>query len=124
MKGLIMGYYTYYSMEARKIKDKNEFDAIIEEMTELELYGDNGIFCESSYYEQDHEAFFRVCDDAKWYDHTYDMVKFSKVFPNVVFRLHGDGEDRDDMWNEYYHNGEVEECRAQIIYPEPCNIEW
>lgn len=119
-----MGYYTYYSMEARKIKDKNEFDAIIEEMTELELYGYNGIFGESEYHEHDHEAFFRVFDEVKWYDHTYDMMKFSKIFPNVVFKLHGDGEERSDMWDEYYHNGEVETCSAQIIYPEPCNIEW
>lgn len=119
-----MGYYTYYSMEARKIKDKDEFNAIVEEMTELELYGDNGIFCESEYYEHDHEASFRVCDAAKWYDYTYDMMKFSKIFPNVVFKLHGDGEERDDMWDEYYHNGKVEECRAQITYPKPCSIEW
>ena len=119
-----MGYYTYFSMEARKIKDKDEYEAIIEELKEDELYGDNGIFCESEYYEYDHEASFRVCDEAKWYDHTYDMMKFSKIFPNVVFKLHGDGEERDDMWDEYYHNGEVEECRVQIIYPEPCSIEW
>ena len=52
------------------------------------------------------------------------MMKFSKIFPNVVFKLHGDGEESDDKWNEYYHNGEVEECRVQITYPEPCNIEW
>ena len=116
-----MGYYTYYSMEARKIKDENEFNAIIKEMTKLELYG---IFGDSNYYESDHKAFFSACDDVKWYEHTYDMMKFSKIFPNVVFKLHGDGEERDDMWDEYYHNGEVEKCRAQITYPEPCNIEW
>lgn len=124
-----MGYYTYYTMEARGIKDEKEYNSIIHAMKERELFEDSendkyGVFDESTYDETSHSAYFETYDDAKWYDHTYDMVKFSKLFPDVTFKLHGDGEESEDLWNEYYHNGASEECRARIVYELPCEIEW
>lgn len=124
-----MGYYTYYTMEARNIKDEKEYYSIVHALKECELFEDEendkyGVFNESKYDSDFHTAYFDVYEECKWYDHTYDMTKFSKLFPNVTFKLHGDGEERDDMWNEYFHNGVTEECRAQIIYDTPCEIEW
>lgn len=124
-----MGYYTYYTMEARGIKDEKEYNSIVHALKERELLEDRendkyGIFDESKYYDDSHYAYFDSCESAKWYDCSYDMMKFSKLFPNVTFKLHGDGEERDDMWNEYFHNGKMEECRARIIYETPCEIEW
>ena len=52
------------------------------------------------------------------------MMQISEMFPDVIFRLSGDGEEREDMWHEYFHNGKVEECRAKIIFPTPVEIEW
>lgn len=124
-----MGYYTYYTMEARGIKGKEEFDAILDAMKDQHLlydhdYNEYGIFTkvESDY--DFHIAFFNSDDEAKWYDNSYDMMKFSRLFPDVTFRLSGDGEDRDDSWHKYFHNGEIEECRAKIIFPSPERIEW
>lgn len=122
-----MGYYTYYSMEARNIKDEEQYNAIIEEMKKMELYAfddHNGVFDSSEYHETTHDADFDSYDEFKWYDNEYDMVKLSKLFPNVTFKLHGDGEERGDMWNKYFHNGESEECGSHIIYDKPCFIEW
>jgi len=122
-----MGYYTWFSMKARHIKSKEEYEAIVEALKDNELYAYDdkyGVFCESDYSETFKEATFSVCDEYKWYDHTYDMMKISKLFPDVIFRLSGDGEEREDMWHEYFHNGQVEECRAEIKFPKPTEIEW
>jgi len=122
-----MGYYTYFSMEARGIKDENEYNSIIDAMKKNELmsYDDvYGIFDEGKFYENDGSASFEAYQEAKWYDCEYDMVKFSKLFPDVTFKLSGDGEERDDMWREYFHNGECELCHAQVVFPLPVEIEW
>ena len=52
------------------------------------------------------------------------MVKLSKLFPNIVFKLHGDGEEREDMWNKYFQDGKCEECFVHITYDKPHIIEW
>ena len=122
-----MGYYTYYTMEARNIKNEDQYNAIVEEMKKAELYAfedHSGVFDESEYYKVTHDARFDTYDETKWYNHEYDMVKLSKLFPNVVFKLHGDGEERDDMWNKYFQDGKCEECFVHIIYDKPHIIEW
>ena len=122
-----MGYYTYFSMEARGIKNEEEYDSIVYALKERELFSDkdtSGVFDEGKYYNDSHIAYFNAYEECKWYEHEYDMVKFSKLFPDVTFKLSGDGEERDDMWHEYFHNGESEECRAHITYDKPQFIEW
>lgn len=53
---------------------------------------------------------------AKWYDHDYDMLKLSKQFPELLFTLNGHGEEPEDMWYTYYHNGMLQYCPAIITY--------
>ena len=122
-----MGYYTYYTMEARNIKDEDQYNTIVEEMKKVDLYAFDdhyGVFDSSEYYEVTHDARFDTYDETKWYDHEYDMVKLSKLFPNVIFKLHGDGEEREDMWNKYFQDGKCEECFVHITYDRPRIIEW
>ena len=122
-----MGYYTWFYMKAKHIKSREEYEKIIETLKTNEIYAhDNtyGIFESSEYYEGCGVATFSVCDEHKWYDHEYDMMKISKLFPDVIFCLSGEGEEKEDMWHKYFHNGKVEECRAEIIYPKPTEIEW
>lgn len=54
--------------------------------------------------------------DVKWYDHDKDMKKYSLQFPDIIFTLHGEGEDAGDLWVKYYKNGKVQECKAKIIF--------
>lgn len=54
----------------------------------------------------------------KWYEHEEDMAILSKKFPDVLFTLHGEGEDRDDMWDKHFRNGMMQECCADIVYPD------
>ena len=123
----MMGYYTYYTLDARNIKDEDEFDSIIDNLKKAELYvtDDNwGIFDSARYDDVNHTAHITASDDAKWYEHTYDMTKFSRLFPSVTFRLTGEGEERDDLWHEFFRNGECEECRARLLFEEPVWIRW
>ena len=122
-----MGYYTWYAMNARNIKTKEEYESLIQTLKDKGIYeteNTSGVFCASTYYEESNEAIFDTTDECKWYEHTYDMMNISKLFPDVIFRLRGDGEEREDMWYEYYHNGKVEECPATITFPMPVEIEW
>ena len=54
---------------------------------------------------------------AEGYTYANDMEDFSKLFPGVVFCLHGEGEEQSDLWNEYYLDGKSQRCEAEIIYP-------
>ena len=122
-----MGYYTYYSLYARNVKDQSTYNNIVEQLKNYKLLDSEdtcGVFYGGRYDEISHTAHFSPAEETKWYEHTYDMMQISKSCPDVTFQLSGEGEERDDMWHEYFHNGEVEECRAHIIYDKPTYIEW
>lgn len=113
-----MGYYTDYSLEVRGIQNEDEYIALCEEVKNF-----YGLYVNESK-PFDTKTYFSTCEEAKWYDHETDMRELSRKFPNMTFCLEGDGEDRDDMWREYYHNGDMEYCAAQIVYKEPTKIKW
>ena len=125
-----MGYYTCYSMEARNIKDRAEFDSLIAALKAREVVIDYdnensfGIFNNYSFDTFYNTASFESYDEHKWYDHDKDMIKISAMFPDIVFCLHGEGEEHDDLWNAYYSNGKSETCRARIVYDDPKTIKW
>ena len=122
-----MGYYTYYTVNVAKDVDAvesgdflfgketykyaNALNKIMEryygheDCKDLE-YKEDIEFC--SYFEQ---LFFDCC---KWYQHDQDMLELSKMFPDVWFIVHGDGEEYDDLWYKYYHNGQMQECRGEV----------
>lgn len=58
-------------------------------------------------------------DITKWYDHYDEMRALSKYFPSLYFELEGFGEERDDIWREYFHNGEGMHSDAEIIFDAP-----
>lgn len=91
-----MGYYTKYELET--IPYSNEAWEVINE--------DDG-----TYY-----AVQEYADSCKWYDHEMDMKELSKQFPNVVFKLKGEGEEAGDLWHKYFKNGKVQVCEAKIVY--------
>jgi len=56
-------------------------------------------------------------DECKWYKHDTEMLDLSKKFSNVIFKLHGDGEETGDIWDTYYKNGKMQHCQAEMIIP-------
>ena len=56
--------------------------------------------------------------EMKWYDYSRDMIAYSKLYPDVLFKLSGEGADNADCWHEYYKNGKYQRCVAVLTYPE------
>ena len=109
-----MGYYTYYTMDARDAKTNESLSREMEAKICQRLWeiSDDAIY--------NGDTFDECFDsDLKWYDHTEDMIKLSKEFPDVVFLLEGVGEDREDNWRLYVHNGEWEMVQAMIVWNAP-----
>lgn len=103
-----MGYYTYYDLgispHGRNAFSNEEIDELEKEIDLLNVFESGNIV--DGYY----------CN-AKWYDHDDDMMRLSGRFPDILFSLHGDGENREDMWETYYLNGRMQYCEAEITYP-------
>lgn len=94
-----MGYRTYHSLT---VYDKN-MESVDSEKFEQELVDEDIGFFE---------------DEIKWYDHREEMCEYSKRYPDLIFCLHGEGEQSEDLWDEYYVNGRYQAARAVITYPE------
>jgi hypothetical protein len=62
--------------------------------------------------------FLGKADSCKWYEWNEDMLAVSKMFPDLVFCLHGEGEENGDAWYAYFKNGKVQLCRAIIKFDE------
>lgn len=91
-----MGYYTRHKLE---IVSGNDFTTDYEsEITAMTDYSD----C--------------FDDEIKWYDHEEVMREFSRKHPKVVFKLIGEGEEKGDLWHEYYLNGSMQRCYGQITF--------
>lgn len=58
-------------------------------------------------------------DRMKWYDWNEHMTILAKEFPDVEFRLEGNGEDKGDWWIALF-KGE----RKQIKYCSPPSDKW
>lgn len=52
-----------------------------------------------------------------WYEHDDDMIELSKLFPDALFELYGDGEESDDFWRYYYYRGVMQGGAGEIVYP-------
>lgn len=61
-------------------------------------------------------------EEMKWYDHEEHMVELSKLCPNIIFDLRGDGEETGDMWRSVYFRGEVRTVTA--VWPEIDTNDW
>ena len=55
-------------------------------------------------------------DTIKWYDHDKDMVKLSKLYPDTLFTLSGEGEEPGDIWRYYFKAGRSQLARAKITF--------
>lgn len=83
----------------------------------LEVIGDE-------YHDSDHEtevsriADYLHCfqDDIKWYNYRENMIEHSLKYPDITFKLSGEGEETGDLWREYYKNGKYQRCEAVIVY--------
>lgn len=101
-----MGYYTNYTLEvqAGKMYNTGLMTKIKEALQEISGY--------SSWYHQDDTL---SLSEAKWYDHQQDMWTLSKLFPDVKFEVHCQGED-GEQWMIYALNGKTERCGSEVVF--------
>lgn len=85
-----MGYYTRFTVEA------DTYDYLVEDKIQTAIREISGY---------DYIDLGDVTDDIKWYDWHPDMLKLSKKFPDIVFTVHGIGEEDYDEWRAYFKNG-------------------
>lgn len=82
----------------------------------LEVIGHTEIDHEEEINNEFHDGYSVFDDSAKWYDYQDDMKKYSLKYPDLVFKLEGQGEQNDDMWIAYFKNGKMQECPAVITF--------
>lgn len=54
-------------------------------------------------------------EEIKWYSCHKDMVKVSKMLPDQLITVHGEGEESRDIWSAYALNGKIQVERAEIV---------
>ena len=97
-----MAYYTRFTLTISNVPDQS-----MESLEQaIKAFGfearDNGSY---------------VCR-AAWYSDKEDMRRISALYPEVLFTLHGRGEEATDLWYRYFKGGKMQYAPAKIIYDE------
>ena len=118
-----MAYYTNFALTVEAadehgkalgpITDEHLLDELDKELDKMNVFKD----CEDDF------TWFAL--DQRWYYSEEDMLLLSKRFPMMVFHLHGEGENAEDLWNAHYWNGKSQQCPAVINYDpyDPAELE-
>jgi len=103
-----MGYYSDFTVKV-DCKDQNRKDKILYSIQLVSGYE----FYKSS--EKDYD--FHIID-VKWYSCPSDMKDVSNEFKDVLFTIHGHGED-GLRWVHYFKGGKASEMlEPEIIFPQ------
>lgn len=104
-----MGYDTYYELECFTYPN---LEGVSLEVTEkLQAYMDN-----HKYDLGFPINLLELGEEDRWYDHDVGMLEISREFPDILFKLHGEGEENVDLWRTYYLNGKLQHAPARITY--------
>lgn len=125
-----MGYYTYFRLEYKALD--------LEICKHENIEGSNfchvcGISLNARAEKHRLVKYLESCEEDNWWlytlyveaylhdkgwEHNNIMIDLSLKFPNILFTLHGEGEENDDLWRKYYLNGKIQVEYAQITYGE------
>lgn len=99
-----MGYYTQYVLEV----DAPAGHPVCDEPVAY-WSNDDGDFTVRTFIDDPPEP-------CKWYEHEEDLVALSKKHPDVLFTLHGEGEESGDLWVQYFKGGKTQLEKAHIVF--------
>lgn len=88
-----MGYNTYHSLYVNEVKNP-EHELALSKMA-------------------DYLVFEESCT---WYEHEADLKEYSAKFPDLLFKLRGEGEETLDAWIKYFKNGKMQHCPAKVTF--------
>lgn len=110
-----MGYYTWYHLTVENNVPREE------EVKAAKALAEITDFINPEEIEESYSPFdFISYDSMKWYDWESDMDKLARLFPDIIFCLWGEGEERDDNWRCYFHGEDEELQHGTITYaPRP-----
>lgn len=103
-----MAYITNYNLKYEPNTDETEarFKAV--------YFAENETYSLRYAVDEDGETIDRV----KWYDWPEHMLRISKMLPDLLFTLNGEGEESGDIWNAYFLDGKVQYARARVVIPD------
>ena len=108
-----------------KITETNDYEKIMKIAKEITRLDDYNLEKEIEFFISEDENFRYAIsyldefgEGCKWYSHEDDMRKFSIKFKVVLFELSGEGEESGDVWKEYYKNGKMQRCKAELVFSE------
>src|SRR5258708_2298192 len=105
-----MGYYTCFSLNVMTADNSTihrEAEAIIAKLRETN---------ENANYALGEDGAMEM--DAKWYDYSEELREFSKLYPDALLVLYGEGESTGDFWYSYIRDGKAQYTPARIEFDE------
>ena len=106
-----MGYRTYHSLTVYD----NKLSYLKKETEEHEMLISKFVNQKEGLDEE--ESNFSIFEDEeKWYDCEENMKEYSLLYPDLIFMIHGDGEESEDFWDEYFKNGKKQFCPGKVLY--------
>lgn len=128
-----MGYYTNYTISSKGKPFSEEENAAIAELEkqaesltgELKEMALKGIAEKKKRQPKNTKqlvvnvlGFDPFTDSCKWYEHDKHMRDISRMYPETIFILEGEGQESGDIWKKYYLNGKCQVAKAEVIIPE------
>lgn len=118
-----MGYYTHYSleMEGEESPINRILDLFDDPPNDVGIKG----FSYGGIYYHLGDIYHGYAEFCKWYNFEEEMKKFSKMHPEVIFILDGDGEERRDVWRMYFKNGKSSKRLVpKLTFPDFDTSNW
>jgi len=108
-----MGYFTRHRLvvHAPKGEAVSESKLVGQIIAELRACSEDAKYALSADGNTSNERYYM------WFEHEDDLRIFSKRYPEVLFELHGEGEESGDLWIQYYKNGKMQTCKVVMTYP-------
>lgn len=107
-----MGYNTNYNLRC-DLMIAGKAVKLVDDAPLLDVIEDLRQYSEEANYSLDYNG-SSSGKEARWYRHEEELLIFSQQHPNILFTLHGEGEESGDVWNKYFLNGKVQIARASM----------
>lgn len=108
-----MGYYTQFLITWDKHEDETIDQAIEKKFNEITGIDEESFGWSYDVWDGDKKT-YSITFNAKWYNWKKDMNELSRAYPDMIFRVTGDGEESGDFWKSIWKDGCYEIQYAEI----------